>query len=162
LKSNIEKFFTYFENNKDKLLDNNKDNLSDDELNKISYVKSFNDSKKISDEYFSAISNYDFYEVSSKEQNKSLFVDNNENVNVLSVDLAIKYLKEFNYINLSNVKISLRNSDYCNSLTPEYDKDEYENPYCYKIENLTLNNRTRLDFLLTPSDYNEISRIVIN
>jgi hypothetical protein len=71
-------------------------------------------------------------------------------------------LKEFNYINLSNVKISLRNSNYCNSLTTEDDKEEYENPYCYKIENLILNNKTKLDFLLIPSNYNEILHIVID
>ncbi|MDR3150360.1 MAG: hypothetical protein LBU14_01755 [Candidatus Peribacteria bacterium] len=82
--------------------------------------------------------------------------------NILSVDLAKKYLEQFNYLNLSNVKISLRNSNYCNSLREEYDVDELEEPHCYKVENLVINNKVKLDFILVPSDYNEISNIVID
>jgi hypothetical protein len=74
----------------------------------------------------------------------------------------LKYLQEFNYIDLSNTKISLRNKSYCYYLISEDDKDEFENPYCYKIEKFIVNNKVNLDFILTPSNFNEISHIIID
>ncbi|MDR2411977.1 MAG: hypothetical protein LBD88_05500 [Candidatus Peribacteria bacterium] len=74
----------------------------------------------------------------------------------------MKYLQGFNYINLSNTKISLRNINYCNHLADDEDKDEYEDPYCYKIENFIVNNKVKLGFLLTPDNSNEISHITID
>jgi hypothetical protein len=151
LETNINKIFTYFKNNQNKLWDKEKE----------SYTSSFSKSTEISNEYFAAINNYEFYSISKTEIQDKYFADN-ENTKVLSIDSALKYLQGFNYINLSNIRISLRNANYCNFLTLENDKDEFENPYCYKIENFVLNNRTRLDFILVPSNYNEISHIIID
>ncbi|MDR2640224.1 MAG: hypothetical protein LBC61_02610 [Candidatus Peribacteria bacterium] len=158
LENNVEKIFTFFKNNRNKLLEKD-----------APYENSFNKSNEVFREYILAIKDYTNYRVEYVEKNRLLLsgsgdegTDVTTGSKVVTAKDVLEYFEGFSYLGLKNVKISPRNSDYCNYLDEQSDKDTTEAPECYKVENLVINNRINMSFLFTPSDSNRISSIVID
>jgi len=152
------KIFKYFNENNKSLWDRTKDDL---------IKKEFIDSKKIYDEYILAIRNYDSYIASYSEENKALLfwetANEKENKNnEISIENALKFLSQFNYLETIYSKISLRWYNYCNNPIAKYDIDEINEPYCYKIEKMIIWSNMEMDMILIPSEYNNISNFSIN
>lgn len=158
LEKNIKEIFTYYEINKHILWNRTKENLIKTE---------FETSKLIYNEYINALKDYYSYTANYNENNKQILYwdtasDSNDLINALSIEKAKKYLNNFNYIDFSFVKISLRWINYCNNNSLKYDEDWIEEPFCYKIENLIVWNNLYLNMTLSPKNYNNISNFVIN
>lgn len=115
-----------------------------------------------SEEYFSALKDYNFYELNKREQDKYLFTDEITQYS-LSTENAITYLSQFNYLDLSQSNIELRWYNYCEANWDDIDINDPSEAYCYKISNIILSfGNKRLDFNLIPKDYNKISNIKVN
>lgn len=154
LKNNINWIFSFFNNNKEKLLE------KEEKL----YNDNFERFKLFTSEYISALEDYKFYVANTSEKDRELLFweEKENNIKSLKVEDAMDYLKQFSYLNLSNVNIELRDINYCEYNGEDIDLSWDSHAYCYKIENILLNNSIKLDFILIPSDYNRISNIVIN
>ncbi|MDD3793489.1 MAG: hypothetical protein PHI37_01635 [Candidatus Gracilibacteria bacterium] len=160
--NNIKTIFNYFYKNNKYLLDRSKDEL---------IKKEFSESKKIFDEYILAIKNYDSYIANYSEENKKLLFGETVNKNndiesdkykVISVENALDFLNQFNYIETTYSKISLRGYNYCNNPIEKNDIDEYNEPYCYKIEKIIIGSNVELDMILVPNEGNNIFNFSIN
>lgn len=158
LEDNINSIFNYFEKNKEVLWTRTKDELIKNE---------FENRKKLYDQYILAIKDYNSYIANYNEQNKELLfwetINQEDNWNrEISIENAKKFLSFFNYLETSSVKISIRWYNYCDNPIEKYDNEDYDEPYCYKIEDLIIWSNLRLNFLLSPNDYNNITNFVIN
>ena len=84
---------------------------------------------------------------------------NNSN-NEINLENAQSYLSKFNIrFSVSNIKVMWKK--FCNNPDNEAYKNETENPTCYKIENITLSNWTKISFVLYPEKWNLIQNIEI-
>ncbi|MDD2907985.1 MAG: hypothetical protein PHH98_05060 [Candidatus Gracilibacteria bacterium] len=157
LEKNINSIYNFFNKNSVELGDRTKDQLIKDE---------FSSSKKLFNEYLMAIEDYNTYTANYNDQNKNLLYGNTINETngkvVFSVENAKQFLNSFNYIDLSNTKISIRGYNYCENQIAKYNFDGLEEPYCYKIENLVIGNNLQLDMFLSPTNYNNIYGFSIN
>lgn len=158
LQINIESIFKYFDNNMSILWDRTKDEL---------IKKEFESSKNTYNEYITALKDYGSYIATYSEENKKLLFwptvsGNEDEIKKISIENAKLYLSEFNYIDTSVTKFSIRGYNYCENNMTKYDFDWAEEPYCYKIENLLIWNWVYLDMTLSPENHNNISNFVIN
>ncbi len=116
-------------------------------------------------EYFSALKNYEEYLVKYDESKRELLETNsiNEDSNNLSLSTnnAIKYLENFNWIQIKNVEIDIMDYNYCLDPSIENQNLSVELPYCYKIDNINILNKN-ISFLLHPSEKNKIDEIYVD
>lgn len=157
LEKNINNIFNYYNNNVLYLNANinNKDKF---------IIKLYSTLNKKYTEYFSALKNYKEYILLYDKRKNELLNTNTINENnellVLSIKSAKKYLNQFNWIQTINTKITVMGYNYC--LYPN-DKNEQlpiKIPYCYKINNLNVDSNN-VSFLLHPFEKNRIDEIII-
>lgn len=158
LENNIESIFKYYDKYQDILWEKSKDGLIKNEFsnNRVKYSQ-----------YILALKDYSSYIANYNEQNKQILfwdtaTESGEWEIIISIESAKKYLSQFKYLDISNIKINLRWFNYCENPNTQNDTDEIKDPYCYKIENLIVWSNLYLNMTLSPNDYNKISNFTIN
>jgi len=158
LENNVHKIFTFFKNNSFIL------NKTDSNRDKLLLEKFYPNLESQYNEYFSALKDYEQYlSIYDKSINNILNtktineINNNSKVN-LSIEKAKNYLKIFNWLSFNNTEIKIMDYVYCNNPTKINEKKYVKNPYCYKINNLKVNNNS-ISFLLYPFLSNKIDYI---
>lgn len=158
LNKNINKIFAFYEKT-NKVLWNQ---LIDKNLK-----QDFENNKIILKDYFSAILNYEEYK--NEQKLKNIWANPTPTWNwekILKKEEAMDFLKQFQYIDYSKVKITIKDKEYCLNPNAKNDKKEVKNPNCFKVENLKVwknwNIKINLDFLLNLNYWKQISNVVID
>lgn len=159
LEKNINRIFTFFENNKIIL---NPDRSAKDRLLK---TKIYPNLIKKYKEYFSALKNYEGYLATYDKSKKKLLTTNSINewktTIKLSLDSAKKYINSFAWVQFNNTNMKIMDYKYCLEPTKENENIKLINPYCYKINNLII-DRQSSSLILYPFLQNKIDNIVID
>jgi hypothetical protein len=161
LQKNIKKLISFFKDyesilNPDK---NNKDKF---------LIKLYSNIEKGFEEYFIALLKNSEYLIKYNKtksellSTKTINEQNDDDKNILSKEKVNSYLNEFYWIYLSNSKVKIMGYNYC--MNPEWyddDKIDESDDFCYKIENIQIDNKS-ISFLLYPNIKNKIDYIYIN
>lgn len=112
-------------------------------------------------EYFLAMNDYNEYVLKYDKAalNPTFEVETNENI--LSIEQAILFLKQFNWVSSIDTNIQIRDYWYCVQPIEKNDVP-VENPqdwYCFKVENLVISWYV-FQFILIPSDKNTIKNLL--
>lgn len=159
LEKSVNNIFSFFENNKI-VLDIDR-STKDKFLNEKIYPELIKKYK----EYFHALNDYEeylsIYDISKKELLETSSINENNNSIEISIDKAKEYLQFFNWVQFNNTNIKIMDYIYCINPSEENENIELENPYCYKIDNLSI-DRQNISLILYPFLENKIDHITID
>lgn len=155
LDTSLNKIFNYYKNNKTKVPNTQ---------NNIQIKESIEKNIEIFEEYILALKDENRYIATYNKKIKDLIFWDwiKQEKERLSIENALEYLSTFTYIKLDNVKIEIKNYDYCVRPSKDNDLKEISDPYCYKISNLEIWEWAKfLGFLLHPFNFNNINNFDI-